>query len=52
MITHVFINKEKPHKIKMIDAVSMDKAIHNLAKRLREEFNSGTLSDYIFGYYI
>lgn len=50
-MTHVFINKENPKKIKMIEAVDKTKAYIKLAERLRTEPNSGLASDYVFGYY-
>ena len=49
---YVFINKEHPYKIKMIDALSETLAYIYLAKRLSKEHNSGKASDYYFGYNI
>lgn len=49
---HVFVHKENPSKIKMIEANSMERAHENLEKRLLKEYNSGIPTDYKFGYYL
>lgn len=49
---HVFVHKENPLKIKMIEANSMERAHENLEKRLLKEYNSGIPTDYKFGYYL
>lgn len=51
-MTHVFIHKINPTRIKMIMALSMDSALLKLSERLNGEYNSGSLSDYKFGYYL
>jgi len=51
-MTHVFINKKKPHRIKMIEAQNMENALKKLEARLVLDINSGEASDYKFGYFI
>jgi len=51
-MTHVFINKEYPIRIKMIEADNIEEAFLKLARRLGLEKKSGFTSDYLFGYYI
>lgn len=51
-MTHVFISKDFPNRIKMIEAKNMENAYKNLYRRLLKEPKSGLPSDYKFGYYI
>ena len=51
-MTYVFINKENPNRIKMIDAGNMVEAKENLIERLELAGNSEYASDYEFGYFI
>lgn len=50
-MTHVFIRKDEPKRIKMIRANNMEEAWKNLNKRLAKETNSGVAANYEFGYY-
>ena len=51
-MTHVFINKENPRRIKMIKANSMDKAFEKLNERLIQNHTGELKTDYEFGYFI
>lgn len=50
--TYVFINIAYKRRIKMIEEVSLAKAILSLTERLSKEPKSGDASDYVFGYNI
>lgn len=48
--TYVFINKQNPNRIKMIDATTPLEAYFGLIARLENEPESGEGRDYRFGY--
>lgn len=47
---YVFVNKENPRRIKMIDATNLSDAKIKLARRMVNDYKSGLVSDYVFGY--
>lgn len=47
---YVFVNKENPRRIKMIDATSLSDARIKLAIRMVNDIKSGVASDYVFDY--
>ena len=51
-MTYVFINKENPNRIKMINANNMVEAKENLVERLELAVSKECASDYEFGYFL
>ncbi len=51
-MTYVFINKENPNRIKMIDADNMVEAKEKLIERLELAGSKECSSGYEFGYFL